>query len=170
MAKPLTAEQAIFLVAEPLMRAESGASREESGARSGPADKPDYRLIQRQDRHGLCAHRGSGEPISGNHRQREFNPTAGGIPDNVKTPAKFAGVYADPIEKNCEALSKLSADQLLKIRLRGMFQRPAYFLAIGYTSSASHWTMASAFPNYAALFQQASGLILFISSQRLSTK
>ena len=143
MAKPLTAEQAIFLLQDalmPMLKAEHRVTR--AVLEAVPADKPDYRpdpnakTAMELVRHIAAAeNRFLETTVNG-----EFNPTAGAIPDNVKTPAQIAAWYADRFEKNCEALSKLSADQLLKmVDFRGMFQRPAVtFLQIGINHSIHH--------------------------------
>jgi uncharacterized damage-inducible protein DinB len=143
MAKPLTAEQAIFLLQDalmPMLKAEHRVTR--AVLEAVPADKPDYRpdpnakTAMELVRHIAAAeNRFLETTVNG-----EFNATAGGIPDNVKTPAQIAAWYADRFEKNCEALSKLSADQLLKmVDFRGMFQRPAVtFLQIGINHSIHH--------------------------------
>jgi uncharacterized damage-inducible protein DinB len=143
MAKPLTAEQAIFLLQDalmPMLKAEHRVTR--AVLEAVPADKPDYRpdpnakTAMELVRHIAAAeNRFLETTVNG-----EFNAAAGGIPDNVKTPAQIAAWYADRFEKNCEALSKLSADQLLKmVDFRGMFQRPAVtFLQIGINHSIHH--------------------------------
>src|SRR6266850_725688 len=101
MAKPLTAEQAIFLLQDmymPMLKAEHRMTK--AVLEAVPAD----------------------------------------FPESAKTPADFAAWYAERFEKNCEALTKLSGDQLFKmVDFRGMFQRPAVtFLQIGLNHSIHH--------------------------------
>jgi hypothetical protein len=138
MAKPLTAEQAIFLLQDalmPMLKAEHRVTR--AVLEAVPADKPDYRpdpnakTAMELVRHIAAAeNRFLETTVNG-----EFNATAGGIPDNVKTPAQIAAWYADRFEKNCEALSKLSADQLLKmVHLRRKLRQRASQASGGLSS------------------------------------
>jgi uncharacterized damage-inducible protein DinB len=63
-----------------------------------------------------------------------------GDSESVKTPTEIAAWYAERFEKNCDALNKLSGEQLVKmVDFRGMFQRPAViFLQIGLNHSIHH--------------------------------
>jgi len=143
MAKPLTAEQAIFLLQDllmPLLKAEHRMTK--AVLEAVPADKPDYRpdpnakTAMELVRHIAAAeNRFLETTING-----EFNTSAGAIPENVKTPAEIARWYAERFEKNCDALNKLSGEQLLKmVDFRGMFQRPAVtFVQIGLNHSIHH--------------------------------
>jgi uncharacterized damage-inducible protein DinB len=143
MAKPLTAEQAIFLLQDlliPLLKAEHRMTK--AVLEAVPADKPDYRpdpnakTAMELARHIAAAeNRFLETTING-----EFNASTGAIPENVKTPAEIARWYADRFEKNCDALNKLNGEQLLKmVDFRGMFQRPAVaFVQIGLNHSIHH--------------------------------
>jgi len=143
MAKPLTAEQAIFLLQDallPLLKAEHRMTK--AVLEAVPADKPDYRpdpnakTAMELARHIAAAeNRFLETTING-----EFNASTGAIPENVKTPAEIARWYAEQFEKNCDALHKLNGEQLLKmVDFRGMFQRPAVaFVQIGLNHSIHH--------------------------------
>jgi uncharacterized damage-inducible protein DinB len=76
-----------------------------------------------------------------------FEPSAGAIPESVKTPAEIATWYEDRFAKNFEALTKLTGEQLVKIvDFRGMFQRPAVtFLVMGLHHTIHHRGQLSAY-------------------------
>ena len=143
MAKPLTAEQAVFMLQDllmPLLKAEHRMTK--AVLEAVPADKPDYRpdpnakTAMELVRHIAAAeNRFLETTING-----EFNTSTGAIPENAKTPAEIAQWYAERFEKNCDALNKLSGEQLLKmVDFRGMFVRPAVtFLQIGLNHSIHH--------------------------------
>ena len=143
MAKPLTAEQAIFLLQDalmPMLKAEHRMTK--AVLEAVPADKPDYRPDPNaKTAMELVRHIAASEirfletTING-----VFSAAPAAFPETAKTPAHFAAWYADRFEKNCEALNRLSADQLLKmVDFRGMFQRPAVtFLQIGINHSIHH--------------------------------
>ena len=61
-------------------------------------------------------------------------------PDAIKTSADLTAWYAENFAPRVEALTKLSAEQLLKIvDFRGMFQRPAVtFLMMGLHHTIHH--------------------------------
>lgn len=69
-----------------------------------------------------------------------FNTAPIPLPDSVKDSAGVAAWYAERFEKNFEALTKLSGEQLTKaIDFRGMFQMPAvFFLPMGVNHSIHH--------------------------------
>ena len=143
MAKPLTAEQATFLLQEalmPMLKAEHRTTK--AVLEAVPTDKPDYRPAPNaKTAMELVRHIAAAEnrfletTING-----EFNTATGAIPENVKTPAEITAWYAERFEKNCEALNKLNGEQLVKmVDFRGMFQRPAViFLQIGLNHSIHH--------------------------------
>ncbi len=142
MAKPMTAEQAIFLVQEvflPALKAEHRLTK--AVLEAVPADKADYRpdpcakTAMELVRHIAAAeNRFLETPLTG------VFSTGATIPDNVKIPMEVAAWYAETFEKNCEALGKASGEQLLKmVDFRGLFQRPALaFLQIGLNHSIHH--------------------------------
>ena len=143
MAKPLTAEQAIFLLQDalmPMLKAEHRMTK--AVLEAVPADKPDYqpdpnaKTAMELVRHIVASeNRFLETTING-----EFSTAPAAFPESAKTPADFAAWYAERFETNCEALTKLSGDQLLKmVDFRGMFQRPAVtFLQIGLNHSIHH--------------------------------
>jgi len=143
MAKPLTAEQAIFLLRDalmPMLKAEHRTTK--AVLEAVPADKPDYR----PDPNAKTAMELVRHIAASENRFLEttingvFSAAPAAFPESAKTPADFAAWYAERFEKNFEALNKLSADQLLKmVDFRGMFQRPAVtFLQIGLNHSIHH--------------------------------
>ncbi|HEV3374753.1 MAG TPA: DinB family protein [Candidatus Acidoferrum sp.] len=69
-----------------------------------------------------------------------FEPSAGAIPESVKTPAEIATWYEERFAKNFEALTKLNGEQLAKIvDFRGMLQRPAVnFVVMGLHHTIHH--------------------------------
>jgi len=143
MAKPLTAEQAVFLLQDvymPVLKAEHRLTKAVLDA--VPADQPDYRPDScAKTAMELVRHIAASEnrfletTING-----EFSAAPAAFPESAKTPADFAAWYGTQFEKNCEALTKLSGEQLLKmVDFRGMFQRPAVtFLQIGLNHSIHH--------------------------------
>lgn len=143
MAKPMTAEQAMFLLHEvslPALKIEQRTTR--AVLEAVPADKGEYRpdscaksAIELARHIAAAENRFLETPING-----EFSTGGAGIPENVKTPAEVAAWYAEQFEKNFAALTKLTAEQLLKmVDFRGMFQRPAVvYLQIGLSHSIHH--------------------------------
>jgi uncharacterized damage-inducible protein DinB len=69
-----------------------------------------------------------------------FNPTAVVIPENVKTSQEVASWYEQTYAKHFDALTKLTAEQLVKVvDFRGMFQQPAVlFLQFGLLHTIHH--------------------------------
>jgi len=123
MAKPLTAEQAIFLLQEcvdPMLKArphDKAVARSSAHGQAGLSAGS-----QRENGHGLVRHIAAAENDFWKPPSREFNTSTGAIPENVKTPAEIAGWYAERFEKNFDALNKLSGEQLVKmVDFRGMF-------------------------------------------------
>jgi len=143
MAKPLTAEQAVFLLQDvymPVLKAEHRLTK--AVLEAVPANQPDYRPDScAKTAMELVRHIAASEnrfletTING-----EFSAAPAAFPESAKTPADFAAWYGTQFEKNCEALTKLSGEQLLKmVDFRGMFQRPAVtFLQIGLNHSIHH--------------------------------
>ena len=143
MAKPWTAEQAVFLLQDvymPALKAEHRMTK--AVLEAVPADKPDFRpdpfaktAIELVRHIAAAENRFLETTING-----EFNTTTGAIPDNVKTPVEIAAWYAERFDKNCEALGKLSGEQLLKmVDFRGLFNRPAVaYVQIGINHSIHH--------------------------------
>jgi uncharacterized damage-inducible protein DinB len=141
--KPLTAEQAVFLLHDaylPVLKAEHRTTR--AVLEAVPAGQPDYRPDPNaKTAMELVRHIAASEnrfletTISG-----EFSAAPAAFPDNAKTPADFAAWYAERFDKNCEALTKLSGEQLLKmVDFRGLFSRPAVaYLQIGLNHSIHH--------------------------------
>ena len=111
MSKPLTAEQAIFLLQEvslPVLKAEHRMTK--AVLEAVPADKPDFQpdpfaktAIELVRHIAAAENRFLETTINGVF---STGPTA--IPENVKTPTEVATWYASQFEKNCEALAKLS--------------------------------------------------------------
>lgn len=69
-----------------------------------------------------------------------FVPGSVKIPDTVKSPEDIAQWYGSEYERNFEAVSKLSGEQLVRtVDFRGLFQRPAYtFLQSGLLHTVHH--------------------------------
>jgi uncharacterized damage-inducible protein DinB len=143
MSKPLTPEQAVFLLHEiymPVLKAEHRMTR--AVLEAVPVVKPDYRPDPNaKSALELVRHIAAAEnrfletTING-----EFSTAPAAFPESAKTPADFAVWYTERFEKNCEALTKLSGEQLVKmVDFRGMFQRPAVtFLQLGMNHSIHH--------------------------------
>ena len=143
MAKPMTAEQVVFLlngVCLPALKVEHRTTR--AVLEAVPVDKADYRpeacakSAMELVRHIAAAeNRFLKTTIDG-----VYDTNAAMIPDDVKTPNEIARWYAEHFEKNFEALTKLTAEQLLKmVDFRGLFQRPAVsFLQLGLNHSIHH--------------------------------
>ena len=143
MPKPLTPEQAVFLLQEVYMSVLKAEHRVTKAVlQAVPADKPDYRPdFNAKTALELVRHIAATEnrfletTING-----EFNAAPAAFPEGTKTPADFAAWYATRFEKNCEALTKLTGEQLLKmVDFRGLFNRPAVaFVQIGINHSIHH--------------------------------
>ena len=111
MAKPLTSEQAIFMLQEvlmPVLKAEHRVTR--AVLEAVPADKPDFRpdpfaksAIELARHIAATENRFLEATIKG-----EFNTATGTVPDKVKTPAEIAAWYAEVFENNFEALTKMT--------------------------------------------------------------
>jgi uncharacterized damage-inducible protein DinB len=143
MAKPMTAEQAMFLLHEvslPALKVEHRTTR--AVLEAVPADKAEYRPDAcAKSAMELLRHIAAAE-------NRFLETTINGvldtnqamIPDHAKTPMEIAAWYAERFEKNFEALTKLTGEQLLKmVDFRGLFQRPAVsFLQLALSHSIHH--------------------------------
>lgn len=76
----------------------------------------------------------------------EFS-TAGGLPENLKTPTEIAAWYSENYERNFEKLAHLKGEHLMKITdFRGMFKLPAVaFLQVGMNHTIHHRGQLSAY-------------------------
>ncbi|MGB4785076.1 MAG: DinB family protein [Candidatus Acidiferrum sp.] len=143
MPKPLTAEQAVFLLHDlylGTLKMESSTTKKILEA--VPADKGEYRpdpasrTAMELTRHIAAAdNRFVETAING-----AFDTNPAMIPENVKTPVEIAAWYEERYAKNIEALTKVSGEQLAKIvDFRGMFQWPAVkFLMFGLNHTIHH--------------------------------
>ncbi|MGB2900380.1 MAG: DinB family protein [Candidatus Acidiferrum sp.] len=143
MPKPLTAEQAVFLLHDlylGTLKMESSTTKKILEA--VPADKGEYRPdpasrnAMELTRHIAAAdNRFVETAING-----AFDTNPAMIPENVKTPVEIAAWYEERYAKNIEALTKVSGEQLAKIvDFRGMFQWPAVkFLMFGLNHTIHH--------------------------------
>jgi uncharacterized damage-inducible protein DinB len=143
MPKPLTAEQAVFLLHDlylGTLKMESSTTKKILEA--VPADKGEYRpdpasrTAMELTRHIAAAdNRFVETAING-----VFDTNPAMIPENVKTPVEIAAWYEERYAKNIEALTKVSGEQLAKIvDFRGMFQWPAVkFLMFGLNHTIHH--------------------------------
>lgn len=143
MSKPMTPEQAVFVLNEvylPALKAEHRTTR--AVLEAVPADKPDFRPDQfSKPALELVRHIAAAEnrfletTING-----EFSTAPAPFPESAKTPADFAAWYAERFEANCQALTKLSGEQLIKmVDFRGLFQRPAVsFVQLGMSHTIHH--------------------------------
>jgi uncharacterized damage-inducible protein DinB len=139
----MTSEQALFVLNEvylPALKAEHRVTR--AVLEAVPADKPDYRPDPNaKSAMELVRHIAAAEnrfletTING-----EFSTAPAAFPESAKTPADFAAWYAERFEANCQALTKLSGEQLVRmVDFRGLFQRPAVtFLQLGMSHTIHH--------------------------------
>jgi uncharacterized damage-inducible protein DinB len=67
-------------------------------------------------------------------------PSAGGLPETIKTPAEVATWYSETFVRNFDKLTQLKGDHLMKITdFRGLFKLPAVaFLQVGMNHSIHH--------------------------------
>ncbi len=140
--KEMTADNATFLlqsVCLPALKNESQLTKKVIEA--VPGDKGDYRpdpvskTAIELVRHIAAADvRFADTVING-----KFD-TGAVLPEGLKTPAEIAAWYEKAYAARLEALSKLTAEQLVKVvDFRGMFQRPAVmFLMIGAHHTIHH--------------------------------
>ena len=141
--KPLLPEQAEFLlqtVCLPALKTEHRTTK--TVLEAIPSDRSDYRpdpcakSALELARHIAVAENRFLETVLNG----EFNTDSTVIPETVKTAPEVAAWYAARFEKNFQALTQLTSDQLIKIvDFRGMFQWPAVaFLQLGLSHSVHH--------------------------------
>lgn len=140
---PITAEQAHFLLHNALLPALKNETRTTKKILEAvPADKASYRPDEcAKTANELLRHIAVAEnffleaPLNG-----AFNPGGVKIPESAKTPAEVAAWYEETVNKNLDALSKLSGEQLAKILdFRGLFQQEAVmFLQFGLVHGIHH--------------------------------
>jgi len=143
MANPMTAEQAVFLlqgVMLPVLKTEQRVTK--AVLEAVPAEKADYRPDPNaKSAMELVRHIAGAEnrfletTING-----VFSTAPAAFPEGAKAPSEFAAWYSQQFERNCEALNKMSGEQLIKmVDFRGMFQRPAVtFLQFGLNHTIHH--------------------------------
>ena len=142
MLKEITVDNAIFLLQEvylPALKNESRTTRKVLEA--VPADRSDHRpdpasrsAIELVRHIAIADLRFVETPITG-----VFN-TGISLPENTKTPIEIANWYAERFDKDFDALTKATGEQLAKIvDFRGMFQMPAVsFLGVGMHHTVHH--------------------------------
>jgi uncharacterized damage-inducible protein DinB len=141
--KPLLPEQAEFLlqaVCLPALKTEHRTTK--AILESIPLDRSDYRpdpcakSALELARHIAVAENRFLETVLNG----EFNTNSTVIPESVTTAPEVAAWYAARFEKNFQALTQLTSDQLIKmVDFRGMFQWPAVaFLQLGLNHSIHH--------------------------------
>jgi len=143
MSKPMTPEQALFVLNEvylPALKAEHRMTK--AVLEAVPGDKPDFRPDPfAKPALELVRHIAAAEirfletTING-----EFSAAPAAFPESAKTPADFAAWYAQRFEANVQTLTKLSGEQLIKmVDFRGLFQRPAVsFVQLGMSHTIHH--------------------------------
>jgi uncharacterized damage-inducible protein DinB len=140
--QPLTVEQANFLLQNILPALKNEYRTTKAVLQAIPADKGDYRpdpcarSAMELARHIVVAENRFLETVL----TGVFDVNAAALPATVKTPGDIAAWYAENFERNFEALSKASSEQLSKIvDFRGIFQRPAvFFLQLAMVHSVHH--------------------------------
>ncbi|HEX9144662.1 MAG TPA: DinB family protein [Candidatus Binatia bacterium] len=140
---PLTAEQAHFLLHNVFLPALKNETRTTKKILEAiPADKVSYqpdacaKTADELLRHIAVAENFFLEaPLNG-----AFDPGGVKIPDSAKTPAEVAVWYEQTVNRNLDALAKLSGEQLAKILdFRGLFQQEAVmFLSFGLVHGIHH--------------------------------
>ena len=138
----LTGEQASFLLQNILPALKNEYRTTKAVIQAIPAEKGEYRpdpcarSAMELARHIAVAENRFLETVL----TGVFDVQAAALPESVKTPAELAAWYAERFEKNLEALSKASTEQLTKIvDFRGMFQRPAVmFLQLAMVHTVHH--------------------------------
>lgn len=142
MAKQMTADNALFLLNDvylPALKNESRTTRkvleavpgERSDHRPDAASRSAIELV----RHiALADLRFIETPVTG-----VFN-TGITLPESTKTPGEIAKWYAERFDKDFDALTKTTGEQLAKmVDFRGMFQMPAVsFLGLGLHHTIHH--------------------------------
>ncbi len=143
MAETMKADQAVFLLQNVYMGPLKNESRTTKKILEAvPADKGEYRpepaarsAIELVRHIAAADNRFVETVING-----VFDTSPAMIPENVKTPAEIAAWYEQRFAKNYEALTKIPAEQLVKIiDFRGMMQRPAVtFVMMGLHHTIHH--------------------------------
>ena len=143
MAETMKADQAVFLLQNVYMGPLKNESRTTKKILEAvPADKGEYRpepaarsAIELVRHIAAADNRFVETVING-----VFDTSPAMIPENVKTPAEIAAWYEQRFAKNYEALTKIPAEQLVKIiDFRGMIQRPAVtFVLMGLHHTIHH--------------------------------
>ena len=138
--KPTTPEQASFLLNYTLPAVQNEHRTTRAVIEAIPSTNQDYR----PDPNSKTAMELAWHIVAAEHRfysgivSGAFDFTPHHRPENVATGPHIAQWYADSFAHNVERISKLSADQLLKlIDFRGMFQLPA----VSYLNFALHHTI-----------------------------
>ena len=143
MPKPLTPEQAVFLLQDvymPVLKVEHRVTK--AVLEAVPADKPDFRpdafakpALELVRHIAAAENRFLETTLNG-----VFSAAPAAFPESAKTPSDFAAWYAEKFEKNFQALTKMSGEQLIKIvDFRGLFQLPAVsFVQVGLNHSIHH--------------------------------
>ena len=139
----MTAEQALFLLNGVCLGSIKNESRiTKKILEAVPADRVEYRpdLVSKTAnelvRHiAVADNRFLETTING-----VFDVNAAALPESVKSPQEVAAWYEDRFNKNFNALTKLTGDQLIKvIDFRGVFQRPAVgFILLGMSHTIHH--------------------------------
>ncbi len=137
----MTAEQAVFLLQSTLGTLKRESRTTKSVLSAVPADRAEYR----PDPISKTAIELVRHIASADNRFLEtvltgaFGPGSG-IPERAKTPAEIAEWYAGQFAKNFEALTRVTADQLLtSVDFRGLFRAPAItFLTTGLHHTIHH--------------------------------
>lgn len=140
--KTFTAEQATFLLNNVLPALKNEYRTTKSVIQAVPVDKGDYRpepcarTAMELARHIAVAEIRFLETVL----KGEFKVDGVVLPESVKNSADLAAWYAERFEKNFEALTKATPEQLLKVvDFRGIFQWPAVlFLNLCVVHSVHH--------------------------------
>jgi uncharacterized damage-inducible protein DinB len=138
----MTTEQAVFLLHDVYMGAMKNESRiTKKVLEAVPAEKGDHRPDPiSKSAIELVRHIAATEPrFLGAVLTGEFNVGPSQIPDSA-TPAEIAALYEERFNKDFDALSKATPEQLIKIvDFRGMFRMPAVrFLMMGLHHTIHH--------------------------------
>jgi uncharacterized damage-inducible protein DinB len=140
--KPMQPEQASFLLQTILPSLKNEHRSTKAVLQAIPVDKADYRPDScARSAMELARHIAASE-----NRFLEtvvngvFNTNSPTIPESVKNSADLTAWYAQEFEKNVDALTKATPEQLVKIvDFRGMFQWPAVsFLQLALFHSIHH--------------------------------
>ena len=142
MGRPLTPDLAEFWLQDILLGTLKNESRTTKKVLEAvPADKAEYRPDSvSKTANELVRHIAAAEiRFLETTINAEFS-TAGGLPENVKTPAEVAAWYSENFARNFDKLTQLKGDHLVKVTdFRGMFKLPAVaFLQLGMSHSIHH--------------------------------